>query len=110
MVEARNHEIQRLQENVTKITEPEVAKAIAVGVRSIGNSNLAMVYRREFVVSVENAHAMEDQEQIGWDHFMMSRMAMKWSEIGPTEAYRDRTHLWVRKVAHHALETGLALW
>ena len=86
-VDARNQEVNQLQEKVQKISQPDVAKAIAVGVRSIGNGTSAVLYQREFVVSTEIEQAMEDQEQIGWDHFMMSRMAKKWSAIGPNEAY-----------------------
>ncbi len=77
----------KLDEQVRKISVKEVADAIAVGVRSIGQDNSADLYRREFVVSIDVTQAMTDQGQIGWDHFLMSRMAKKWTEIGPNEHY-----------------------
>ena len=110
MLDARNQAVNRLQEKIQKISQPDVAKAIAVGVRSIGNSHSAGLYQREFVVSADIAQAMEDQDQIGWDHFMMSRMARKWSAIGPNESYSDRRKIWETKIAHYALDTGLVLW
>ena len=100
----------KLDEQVRKISVQEVADAIAVGIRSIGNESSADLYRREFVVSKEVAQAMTDQAQIGWDHFLMSRMAKTWSEIGPNEHFRERPHVWEQKLAGYVLESGIALW
>ena len=107
---SRLEALRKLDEQVRKITQPEVADAIAVGVRSIGNDTSAILYRQEFVVATDVSQAMFDQEQIGWDHFLMGRIALKWSEIGPAENHRDKPQVWGKKIVDYVLGTGIELW
>lgn len=57
------------------------------------------VYKQELATSRLIKTAPESQERIGWDHFMMGRIAKPWKSVGPTEGNRTNPENWARSIA-----------
>ena len=110
MVSVRNTVIQNFDAKVQKITSPEIAQALSVGIRSILGDANASVYRREFAPNKLVEQIMQRQEEIGWDHFLFGRMTRQWSELGPNESYTEKPKQWEKQIACYAVAGGLEIW
>ena len=53
---------------------------------------------------------MDEQNLIGWSHFLQGRISRAWKIIGPNESYKKYESHWASTVACHCITVGLRLW
>ena len=110
MEEQRRRELEKFESKVLRITEPEVAKLILIGICSLVDTEDTALYRDEFVTSKNVAEAMKLQEEIGWEHFTRGRFLKIWSTCGPNEKFVEHPQLWAKKMALYMIKLGTDLW
>ncbi len=79
-----------------QIFDPDVGKAKSAGIHSVTGTYEIAVYNREILADEDIKRAMVEQEEIGWYHFLLGRISIKWREIGPDRDTRERGHLEIR--------------
>ena len=107
---AREKDWRQLDRKISSCTHPTVGKAIIACLHSVTSITAASIYREEFVNDRMLALALEEQEEIGWDHFLLGRMSNRWKSIGPSEEYLGNSDGWARKIAKEVIDFGIQLW
>ncbi len=105
----RHREHSKFIQRIRSITNKQVSDAIEVATRQLGGSSL-QIYSTEFVTSTHISHAITAQSDIGWEHFLLGRLAREWREIGPREDQQMEPLEWASKIASYTIDYSLALW
>lgn len=82
MKEEWKREFLKFKKSLRKITDIQVSTAIEVGIGGIGGEYSA-TFQEQFTTNSRVKRAFTEQETIGWDQFVLCRMAKSWSELGP---------------------------
>jgi len=106
----RTVEIIKLQDELLKITDPEVVHAMMAGIGSVTGRYTMELYQQEFARTKELATAVKEQTTIGWTHFLYGRITKSWQSIGPNERYRDMPTVWAKIVVGVLFKLGVDLW
>ena len=109
MKEGRKREFIKLQQFIRKTTVEEVTQAIEAGISGIGR-DINSIFRDQFATNKRVAQVFTEQDMIGWEHFVLGRVAKSWSDIGPIHRGEQNVNSWARRLAKAAIEYGVALW
>ena len=106
----RRKELLKLKASIFEITEPIAGNALIAGIQSIINDYDVGIYSREFASTTPLADAMEEQQTIGWNHFLQGRMSLKWKLVGPLKSFRGDKDKWAQLIVAKTINFGLAIW
>ena len=76
MKEGRQREYMKLQQFLRKTTAEDVIKAIEAGIGGIGE-NTSNIFRDQFVTDDRVAQVFTEQDTIGWNQFVVGRIAKR---------------------------------
>lgn len=102
-------EFDRFAAKLKPITAEEVHSALLVGVGNLGTT-VSAKYQSEFVTNRMVAQAMNEQSDIGWEHFVRGRISTTFGSIGPIDTTSPLSSQWARTVAAAGIEYGMNLW
>ena len=110
MSQYRTQAFLRLKATILEITDYTVGMAIIAGLQSVFDDYDIGIYAREFVSTRFLSEAMEEQQKIGWSHFLYGRISLKWKQIGPTDSFRNDKDSWSKLIVERLLNFGISLW
>ena len=106
----RTKELLKLKASIFEITETTAGNAIIAGIQSIIDDYDVGIYSREFASTTLLADAMDEQQTIGWNHFLQGRISLKWKLVGPSASFRGDKNNWAQQIVAKTLNFGLAIW